>query len=39
MYRRSKNSFERKQQEYRWRARDGRLQLLRGMEIVVEGDL
>jgi hypothetical protein len=39
MYRRSKNSFERKQQEYRRRARDGRLQLLRGMEIVVEGDL
>ncbi|MHB1959977.1 MAG: hypothetical protein ACYCO5_13210 [Acidobacteriaceae bacterium] len=38
MCRRSKNSFERKQQEYRRRARDGRLQLLRGMEIVVEQD-
>lgn len=38
MCRRSKNSFERKQQEYRRRARDGRLQLLRGMEIVVEED-
>jgi TnpA family transposase len=38
MCRRSKNSFERKQQEYRRRARDGRQHLLRGMEIVVEGD-
>lgn len=38
MCRRSKNSFERKQQEYRQRARQGRQQLLYGMEIVVEGD-
>jgi TnpA family transposase len=38
MCRRSKNSCERKQQEYRQRARDGRQQLLHGMEIVVEGD-
>ena len=38
MCRRSKNSFERKQKEYRQRARQGRQQLLRGMEIVVEGD-
>jgi len=38
MCRRSKNSFERKQQEYRQRARQGRQQLLRGMQIVVDGD-
>ena len=38
MCRRSKNSFERKQQDYRQRARQGRQQLLRGMEIVVDGD-
>jgi len=38
MCRRSKNACERKQQEYRRRARDGRQQLLRGMEIVVEWD-
>jgi TnpA family transposase len=38
MCRRSKNSFERKQQEYRRRARDGRQRLLRGMTIVVDGD-
>ncbi len=38
MCRRSKNSFERKQQEYRQRARDGRQQLLCGMDIVVNGD-
>ena len=37
MCRRSKNSFERKQQEYRRRARDARQKLLRGMEIVVKG--
>jgi TnpA family transposase len=38
MCRRSKNSFERKQQEYRQRARQGRQRLLRGMQIVVDGD-
>ena len=38
MCRRSKNSLERKQQDYRQRSRQGRQQLLRGMQIVVDGD-